>query len=96
MTAREPLSVGIPVHNRIRQALNAIVSQTYKHLEIIICDNASDDNTVHAPRDDENSPDGDQIHLISRKGADAPSTFGVPTVPSAGTLASCITIVPDC
>src|SRR5215469_10321355 len=40
----------MPVYNGaryIRQALDAIVSQTYEQLEIIICDNASDDDTIN-------------------------------------------------
>ena len=55
MTASGPLvSVGIPVYNgarHIRQALDAIVRQTYEHMEIIICDNASNDGTINICRE---------------------------------------------
>jgi glycosyltransferase involved in cell wall biosynthesis len=45
----EPLvTIGIPVHNSgkyLRQTLKSICQQTYKYIEIIISDNASDDNS---------------------------------------------------
>jgi hypothetical protein len=42
------VSIGVPVYNgarHLRQALNALVSQTFSNLEIIISDNASTDET---------------------------------------------------
>src|SRR5215468_7744124 len=42
------VSIGIPVYNGarfIRQALDHLLAQTYTHLELVICDNASTDNT---------------------------------------------------
>jgi glycosyltransferase involved in cell wall biosynthesis len=42
------VSIGLPVYNGqdfLEQALNSIVSQTYKSIEIIISDNCSTDNT---------------------------------------------------
>lgn len=49
MTAPRPLvSIGIPVYNgelSIREALNALVAQSYDNLELIISDNASTDLT---------------------------------------------------
>lgn len=46
---RQPLvSIIIPVYNReniVRRALDAAISQTYNNIEIIVCDNASTDNT---------------------------------------------------
>ncbi|HEY8507272.1 MAG TPA: glycosyltransferase [Steroidobacteraceae bacterium] len=47
---RKPLvTVGLPVYNGarfLRQALDSILGQTYDHLEVIISDNASTDDTV--------------------------------------------------
>ena len=49
MASRQPLvSLGIPVYNGeqfLHQALDALVAQTYEHLELIISDNASTDRT---------------------------------------------------
>jgi glycosyltransferase involved in cell wall biosynthesis len=49
MTSYRPLvSLGIPVYNGawcLPQALDALIAQTYGHLEIIIADNASTDRT---------------------------------------------------
>ena len=42
------VSIGIPVYNgerSIRQALDHLLAQTYTHLELVICDNASTDDT---------------------------------------------------
>jgi len=42
------VSIGIPVYNGarfIRQALEHLLAQTYTHLELVICDNASTDDT---------------------------------------------------
>jgi glycosyltransferase involved in cell wall biosynthesis len=42
------VSIGIPVYNGarfIRQALDHLLAQTYTHLELVICDNASTDDT---------------------------------------------------
>ena len=42
------VSLGIPVYNGarfIRQALDHLLAQTYTHLELVICDNASTDGT---------------------------------------------------
>src|SRR5215471_17938376 len=42
------VSIGIPVYNGarfIRQALEHLLAQTYTHLELVICDNASTDST---------------------------------------------------
>jgi hypothetical protein len=42
------VSIGIPVYNGahcIRQALDHLLGQTYTHLELVICDNASTDDT---------------------------------------------------
>lgn len=45
----QPLvSIIIPVYNRenvVRRALDAAISQTYTNIEVIVCDNASTDNT---------------------------------------------------
>jgi glycosyltransferase involved in cell wall biosynthesis len=47
---REPLvSVGVPVYNGerfIREALDSVLAQTYRNLEIVVCDNASTDTTA--------------------------------------------------
>lgn len=47
---REPLvSICIPTHNAgatLAETLTSIINQSYKHLEILIVDNASTDNTV--------------------------------------------------
>lgn len=43
------VSIGIPVYNgarSIRQALDHLLAQTYTHLELVICDNASTDDTA--------------------------------------------------
>ncbi|MGE3539063.1 MAG: glycosyltransferase family 2 protein [Candidatus Tectimicrobiota bacterium] len=42
------VSIGLPVYNGarcIRQALDSLLAQTYTHLELVICDNASTDDT---------------------------------------------------
>ncbi|HMD51194.1 MAG TPA: glycosyltransferase, partial [Solirubrobacteraceae bacterium] len=45
----EPLvSVGIPTYNRasrLRRAADSVLGQSYAELELVICDNASDDET---------------------------------------------------
>jgi glycosyltransferase involved in cell wall biosynthesis len=49
MTAHEPLvSIGMPVYNEegyLEQALQSLLSQSYKNFEVIISDNASTDRT---------------------------------------------------
>jgi glycosyltransferase involved in cell wall biosynthesis len=49
MSAAEPLvSLGVPVYNGeacLRRALDSLVGQTYRNLEIIVCDNGSTDST---------------------------------------------------
>ncbi|MEO1670747.1 MAG: glycosyltransferase [Cyanobacteria bacterium J06631_2] len=49
MNQNNPLvSIGVPVYNGanfIREALDSILSQTYENFELIICDNASTDET---------------------------------------------------
>ena len=49
MAHNQPLvSIGVPVYNSercIRQALDALLAQTYENLELILCDNASTDTT---------------------------------------------------
>lgn len=49
LTTREPLiSIGVPVYNGerfIRRALDSLLAQTYENIEVVICDNASTDNT---------------------------------------------------
>jgi GT2 family glycosyltransferase len=48
-TTTAPLvSIGVPVYNGerfVRQALDSLLGQTYQHLEVVICDNASTDRT---------------------------------------------------
>jgi glycosyltransferase involved in cell wall biosynthesis len=48
-TEQSPLvSIGVPVYNGqrfLREALDSLVGQTYRNLEIVICDNASTDHT---------------------------------------------------
>jgi glycosyltransferase involved in cell wall biosynthesis len=42
------VSIGVPVYNGerfVRQALDSLLGQTYQHLEVVICDNASTDKT---------------------------------------------------
>jgi len=49
MATSEPLvSIGVPVYNGerfLRQALDSLLNQSYANLEIVVCDNASTDNT---------------------------------------------------
>ncbi len=55
------VSIGMPVYNEekfIRQSLDALLSQTFKNINIIICDNASTDNTstiIHEYMDNYNN-----------------------------------------
>ncbi len=47
-TSRPMVSIGLPVHNGeayLRQALDSILSQTFRQFELVISDNASDDKT---------------------------------------------------
>src|SRR4051794_17675024 len=59
MTRHAPsVTVGIPTFNRstlLREAIASVVSQSYPALRILVCDNASDDDTgeVVASFDDE-------------------------------------------
>lgn len=49
-----PLSIGMPVcngENFLAAAIDSILSQTYPDFELIICDNASTDDTPHICRD---------------------------------------------
>lgn len=42
------VSIGVPVYNGerfLRQALDSLLGQTYQHLEVVVCDNASTDKT---------------------------------------------------
>jgi glycosyltransferase involved in cell wall biosynthesis len=51
----EPLvTIGVPVHNGARylaEALDSVLGQTYANLEIVLCDNASTDETPDICRD---------------------------------------------
>ena len=55
MTQDTPhVSVGMPVYNGeryIAQAIESILSQTFRDLELIICDNASTDGTEEICRE---------------------------------------------
>src|SRR5262245_36537007 len=45
---RARVTTGMPVRNGqrfIRQAIDSLLAQTYRHFELIICDNASTDQT---------------------------------------------------
>jgi glycosyltransferase involved in cell wall biosynthesis len=50
MQSSDPkVSIGLPVYNGqhyLRQAIESIVNQTYRNFELIICDNASTDDTA--------------------------------------------------
>jgi len=42
------VSIGIPVHNgaeHLSEAVESVLQQNYRRVEVIICDNASDDGT---------------------------------------------------
>jgi glycosyltransferase involved in cell wall biosynthesis len=48
------VSIGVPVYNGerfLRRTLDSLVAQTYPHLEIIVCDNASTDGTADIGRE---------------------------------------------
>ena len=48
MNNKSLFSVIIPTYNRandLKRCLTSLVSQTYKNFEVIVCDNASTDNT---------------------------------------------------
>jgi len=48
------VSIGMPVYNServLRRALDSLCAQTYRHLEIVICDNASTDGTAEICRE---------------------------------------------
>ena len=54
MTAAPVVSIGVPVYNAanfLARALESLLAQTYPHLEIIICDNASTDGTAAIGRE---------------------------------------------
>jgi glycosyltransferase involved in cell wall biosynthesis len=65
-TSYTPLvSVIIPTYNRadfIIEAINSVLNQTYKHFEIIVVDDGSNDNTVQVL-----APYQDRITLITQK-----------------------------
>ena len=49
----ELVSVVIPTHNSekfVTQAINSVLAQTYPHIEIIVVDDASRDNTLAVVR----------------------------------------------
>ena len=48
------ISIIIPTHNRLhylQEALESALNQTYSNIEVIICDNASTDETYNFFRD---------------------------------------------
>ncbi|MGE0821932.1 MAG: glycosyltransferase family 2 protein [Candidatus Binatia bacterium] len=55
LTKRQPLvSIGVPVYNGetfLRAGLDALLAQTYPHLEVVIADNASTDHTEEICRE---------------------------------------------
>ena len=57
MKSHEPLprvSIGLPVHNGeryLQRTIESLLSQTYRDLELILCDNASDDRTEQICRE---------------------------------------------
>ena len=51
MTAKPRVTVGIPTFNRarlLRESMASVLSQSYEDLTLLICDNASDDETPEA------------------------------------------------
>jgi glycosyltransferase involved in cell wall biosynthesis len=49
MSAIPPITIGFPVYNRekfIRTSLDSLLAQTFTDFEVVICDNASTDNTA--------------------------------------------------
>src|SRR5262245_60354195 len=48
MSAAPPITIGLPVYNRekyLRTALDSLLNQTFGDFELVICDNASTDDT---------------------------------------------------
>ena len=65
MTLRPIVSIGVPVYNGarfLRRTLESLVAQTYTDLEIVICDNASTDDTARIAREFARSDDRVRYH----------------------------------
>ena len=65
------VSIGLPVYNGgryLRGAIEAILAQTFADFELIICDNASTDQTARVARALADDLDGVEVLRLEQKG----------------------------
>ncbi|MDY0131475.1 MAG: glycosyltransferase family 2 protein [Desulforegulaceae bacterium] len=80
MTENNFISVIIPVYNRawcIHQAIDSVLDQTYKNIELIIVDDGSDDETGDILKNYEKNHGIVKVLFQENKGVSAARNFGI-------------------